>query len=286
MITPQASRYWTMVQARALTATPPPGLEQTWYSIRNKAGTEGDTAEVFVYGEIGEWGITADQFRRDIDAITAPRITMRVSSPGGDVPIDGVAIYNTIRTHPAHVTAKVDGLAASIASVIVQAADERVMMKHSQMMIHNPWMVWGGDAAEFRRAADLLERQTDVIAGIYHERTRGGQRKLDKILAAMAKDGGAGTWMTAEEAVAFGLADSVETAKFQGGPQAMAGPDEDEDLPDDPDGNDGDDGVDDPMPDGEDPAALVADLEDAPSDSSAIAFAMLNRQLLNLEAKV
>lgn len=241
-----------------------------WYTIYNKAGDNNEPATLDIYGEIGFMGMSAAQFNDDLRGITARRVDMRVSSPGGDV-FDAIAIYNLIRSHPAHFTARVDGVAASAASVIIQAADERVMMPHSQQMIHKAWGMTIGNADDHAETVELLNRQDAVIASIYHERTRGGQRKLEKIQQALAAE----TWFSDEEAVAFGLADRVEKPSWQ-----ASAPE------DDPDGDDGDDGVDDPMPDDEPPAALVADLEDAPSDSAAIAFAMLNRQLLNLEAKV
>lgn len=188
-----------------------------WYEIRNAGDVE--AADMWIYDEISFWGVSADQFRQDLAAITAPRINLHITSPGGDV-FDGVAIYNSIRQHPAYVTARVDGLAASIASVIVQAADERVMLKHSQMMVHDAWGLCVGNARDMLDAAALLEKQNAVIAGIYHERTRGGAAKLDKIRKAMADE----TWMTAEEAVQFGLADRVEAPKFQAEPPAASDP--------------------------------------------------------------
>jgi ATP-dependent protease ClpP protease subunit len=184
-----------------------------WYAIRNAAGTDGQAAELSIYDEVGFWGVTAAQFAQDLASITAPELTVRVSSPGGDV-FDAVAIYNMIRAHPSYVTAKVDGLAASAASVIVQAADSRVMMPHSQMMIHDAWGMAVGNAATMREAADMLDKQSAIIADIYHERVRGGSRSLAKIRAAMADE----TWYVDEAAVKAGLADSVERPGWKDGP--------------------------------------------------------------------
>ena len=198
-------------KAVAAAAEPLPGLG--WYTIVNRAGDNDEPATLDIYGEIGFWGITAQQFNEDLRSITAKRVEMRVSSPGGDV-FDAIAIYNLIRSHPAHFTARVDGLAASAASVVIQAADERVMMPHSQQMIHKAWAMTIGNADDHAESVDLLNRQDHVIASIYHERTKGGQRKLEKIQQAMAAE----TWFTDEEAVAFGIADRVEKPSWQADP--------------------------------------------------------------------
>jgi ATP-dependent Clp endopeptidase proteolytic subunit ClpP len=179
----------------------------SWYDIRN--AEEGTTkATVRIYDEIGFWGITADQFARDLAAVTADEIEVQISSPGGDV-FAGIAIYNALRAHPAQVTTRVDGIAASIASIIVQAGDERVMLSGSQMMVHEAWGLMIGTAAEMREFADLLDRQNDNAAGIYASRTG---RTVDEMKALMA-DGD--TWLSADEAVELGLADVVNdpTAK-------------------------------------------------------------------------
>lgn len=231
----------------------------SWYSIRNAKGAEGDTAELHIYDEIGFWGVTAAQFARDLGEITAPQLRMRVSSPGGDV-FDGIAIYNMIRSHPAYTTAVVEGLAASIASVIVQAADRRVMMPHAQMMIHDAWGMVAGNAADLREFADMLDKQSGIIADVYLDRIRGGERMKAKIRAMMAAE----TWLVDQEAVTAGLADAVESPSWKAGP-SEADPEDDPD--DDPT-------PDDPAPDDEagDPAATV---DDASVDD---AWATIRRQ--------
>ncbi|MEA2081066.1 MAG: Clp protease ClpP, partial [Pseudomonadota bacterium] len=110
---------------RQLTAT-----TRDWYTITNKADT---AAEVFIYGEIGWDGVTAEDFVRDLAAIDAETLDVRVNSPGGSV-FGGVAIYNALRLHKATVNIVVDSLAASVAAVITQAGDTRTMVQHSQMM--------------------------------------------------------------------------------------------------------------------------------------------------------
>ena len=174
---------------------------QDWYRITNKAAGEGVAPEVFIYGEVGWDGVTADDLIRDLAAIEADSINVRVNSPGGSV-FGGVAIYNALRTHPAQITTLVDSLAASVASVIAQAGDVRKMVQHSQMMIHEAQGIAIGAGSEIRDYADLLDKQSDLIASIYADRAG----KSAGVFRALMN---AETWFTAEEAVAEGLADEV-----------------------------------------------------------------------------
>jgi ATP-dependent protease ClpP protease subunit len=174
------------------------GRHGSWYSISNADAGE---PVVRIYDEIGFFGITADEFIKDLDKITASTIRVEINSPGGDV-FDAVAIYNALRTHPAHVTTRVDGLAASAASLIVQAGDHRVMLSSSQMMIHNAWSFAIGNADELREMAALLDQQDDVIAGVYASRSGGDK---DEFRSLMAAD----TWLTDQDTVEKGLADEV-----------------------------------------------------------------------------
>lgn len=163
-------------------------------------------AEILIYDVIGtDWfgeGVNAKKIKAALDEIGAVGdITVRINSPGGDV-FDGLAIYNALRTHTAHITTRVDGLAASVASVIAQAGDTRLIVQSAQMMIHEAWGYAAGPAAELRDFADLLERQTANIAAIYAER---GTDDVDGFLERMAAE----TWLSDVEAVELGLADEV-----------------------------------------------------------------------------
>lgn len=171
---------------------------ERWYEIRN---ADADQAVIRIYDEISYWGVTADDFARDLARVTAARIEVQINSPGGDV-FDGLAIYNALRAHPAEITTRVDGLAASAASVIVQAGDHRVMLGAAQMMIHEAWGVAVGPAREIREFADLLDRQNEVIAGIYAQRSDGDVDAFRELMTAE-------TWLTDEGAVELGLADEV-----------------------------------------------------------------------------
>ncbi len=174
-----------------------------WFRISN-AATDDDgptVAEVYLYDEIGFFGTPASAFMDQIRDLDTDRIDVHLNSLGGDV-FDGVAIYNALRTHPAEVHTVVDSMAASIASVIAQAGDKRVMVTHSQMMVHDAWGIAVGSADDMRKYAETLEKQSDLIAEIYAERSG---RTVKYYRGLMADE----TWMTHDEAVTHGLADTV-----------------------------------------------------------------------------
>lgn len=158
-------------------------------------------AEILLYDEIAWWGITAEAFKHELDAISAPTINLRINSPGGDV-FDSLAIYNALREHPARVITHVDGLAASMASVIALAADEVRMAENSFLMVHNPWSLVIGNAADLRKEADLLDKVSGSLALAYIHKS--GQTP-EQVQAWMDAE----TWFTADEAVEAGLVDEV-----------------------------------------------------------------------------
>lgn len=172
----------------------------SWYSIVNRAD---GSAVIHLYDEIGYWGTTAKDFAAELNAIDASSIDVHVSSIGGEV-FDGIAIYNALRSHAAEIHVRVDSMAASIASVIVQAGDRRTMLSGSQMMIHNASGLAFGNADDLREMAQILDKQTTIIAEIYAERSG---EPIDGFIEMMAAE----AWMNANEAVAAGLADEVVT---------------------------------------------------------------------------
>lgn len=167
----------------------------SWYAIHNADGRDGTV--IRLYGEV----LGADEFTRDLAAITSPTIRVEINSPGGDV-FDGIALYNALRAHPSHITTRVTGVAASIASVIVQAGDRRIMLGGAQMMIHRAWGLALGDSDEMRTFAALLERQDAVIAEVYANRSGKPASTFRRLMAAE-------TWFDARQTVAAGLADEV-----------------------------------------------------------------------------
>jgi ATP-dependent protease ClpP protease subunit len=177
-----------------------------WYEITNKA--EAPAAEVFLYDEIGGYGIDASQFINELSQIEADELTVHINSVGGEV-FAGFAIYQALKDHRANVTVHVDALAASIASVIAQAGDRVVMARNAEMMIHDGMVATMGNAAELRRAVDTLDRVSNNIASVYAERAGGEPATWRTAMQAE-------TWYSADEAVAAGLADEVAPATKRG----------------------------------------------------------------------
>ena len=173
--------------------------------VRNSTDTA-DTAEVMLYDEIGWFGISAKGLADEIKALDVDEITLRVNSPGGDV-YDGIAIMNSLRTHPARVTAVVEGLAASAASfIVVGGADHLVMHRHSELMIHDA-MTWAdGNAEEISRKVKDLDRISDNLAEIYAGKAGG---EVSQWRDRMREE----TWYSAQEALDEGLADEVLSPK-------------------------------------------------------------------------
>ncbi len=173
--------------------------EQSWFSLKAIANGE---AELMIYDEIGGWGITASQFAsklKDLGKIT--KLTARIHSPGGDV-FEGMAIYNILKNYPAHKVAHIDGLAASMASVVAMAFDEVIMPENAMMMVHKPWGGTMGDANDMRKYADLLDKVESNLVGAYRDKTGMDDEALHALLAEE-------TWLTGAEAVEQGFADSL-----------------------------------------------------------------------------
>ena len=179
-------------------------MAQKYYEIKNAAA---DTAEVWIYEQIGEdWfseGVAAKTFCKDLAALKVSNIDLHINSPGGSV-FDGQAIYNALVRHPATVTTYVDGLAASIASVIALAGDKVCMADNALFMIHNPWGIAQGNSADLRQYADVLDKVRETIVNVYGKKCTMG---VAEIIAAMDAE----TWLTAAEAQAFGFVDEVTT---------------------------------------------------------------------------
>lgn len=173
-------------------------------------------AELYLYDAIVDseleaefWGgVTPKSFIQALKDIDADTIHIRVNSPGGSV-FAARAMEQALREHKARIVAHVDGVAASAASFLVMAADEIVMAPGAMMMIHKAWTVAMGNADDLVNTADLLDKIDGTLASTYAARSG---ESVDKITDMMAAE----TWFTAQEAVDFGLADSVaENVKAQ-----------------------------------------------------------------------
>jgi ATP-dependent Clp endopeptidase proteolytic subunit ClpP len=172
---------------------------------------QGSVATLRIYDAIDSWGemfgVSAKEFANALDELPeeVEEIRLHINSPGGDS-FDGIAILNALRAHPAKVVAIVDGIAASAASFIAAGADEMVMARNSELMIHDAWGLVVGNAEDMHSMADMLDHHSDNIASIYAEKTG---TDVAEWRAAMRSE----TWYSAQEAVDAGLADRIETKK-------------------------------------------------------------------------
>lgn len=176
---------------------------QCWYEIRAQAAGR---VEIFLYDVIGGWGITAQQFVTDCKeagVFEASAVDLHIHSPGGDV-MHGFAIFNTLSRLKAKVDIWVDGVAASMASMIVCLPGATVHMpENAWIMIHKPWGGVAGDSDEMRDYADWLDRNEALMLGAYMNKTGLGQEELEAMLKAE-------TWLSGAEAVEKGFADLLE----------------------------------------------------------------------------
>lgn len=167
------------------------------YEVKNKANAP---TEVYIYDEIGFFGVDAETFVKDFRQIQG-EVTIRINSPGGSV-FDGMAIYNAIKDHKAATTTIIDGLAASAASYIALAGDRVIMAEGAFLMIHDPYSLVIGTSEDMRKEAALLDKVRDQIAGFY---ARKSGKDMAEITQMMADE----TWMTGKEAKEAGFADEV-----------------------------------------------------------------------------
>ena len=197
---------------------------KTWFNIKAAAGGEKQT-DILIFDEIGLWGITAKDFATALKEIPEDHaITVRINSPGGSV-FDGYAIFNALKARSAQITTKIEGLAASMASVIALAGSKVTAAANSIVMIHNPWSGVSGDSEDLRKMADLLDKLTGQLVGIYAAKT--GLPDAD-VRAAMDAE----TWFTGAEAKEWGLVDEVtdeihvaasfDTSRFRNAPKSLA----------------------------------------------------------------
>lgn len=156
-----------------------------------------------VYGSIGGWFSenNAEAVRRKIQDVKAEKIHVHINSGGGSA-FDGVAICNQLKRHNAEIIVHIDGWAASAASVIAMAGDKIIMPSNTMMMIHQASTFEYGNADLFEKTARDLRKIDSALAASYKKRFVGTDEELKKLL----KDE---TWLTAEEAVALGLADEI-----------------------------------------------------------------------------
>ena len=176
-------------------------MNEKWYNIQNKADK---TADIYIFDEIGTYGVTAQEFITDIKGLKDMPINLRINSLGGDV-FDGMAMYNVIKRREAKTTVYIEGIAASIATIIALGADEVVMAENSLFMIHNAWGGTMGDAKDMRKSAATLEKISAELTEIYVKKTG---LSYDRVAEMMDEE----TWLNAEEALELGFINAISDA--------------------------------------------------------------------------
>lgn len=174
-----------------------------------------DEADLYLYIEIASWGAgyaahSAQSFKRELDALGEVKIlNVYINSPGGDV-FEGNAIYNILsrKAKKCTVNVYVDGLAASIASVIAMAGTKIIMPNNAMMMVHNAWGYWVGNANDFREAAGIMDKVNLTIKQAYLNKA-GDVLDEETITGLMDAE----SWLNAQECLDYGLCDEVVSAK-------------------------------------------------------------------------
>ena len=175
-------------------------MPDTWYKFTN-AASPAMPARVDIYDFIGDGENSAREFIARLNAVSASAIDLHISSGGGWVD-DGLAIYNELRRHPATITAYIDGMAASMATVIAMAADHIVMSENASFMVHNPAGMAVGEEREMNAAAKRLAINKASIINAYARRVDLSRDEISAIMDAV-------TWMDADEALAGGWVDEI-----------------------------------------------------------------------------
>ena len=179
------------------------------FEVLNKA--ESKTSEIFLYGNIGSEynGVDLKLFNQMLKEIpaSAKEVSIRINSPGGDV-FQGVAMHTRLKSLKQKKKVYIDGVAASIASVIALAGDEVVISEAGMMMIHKPWTFAMGNGDELMKTVDLLDKIESQMIGLYAKKTK---MSAVEIANLMKED----FWMTSKEAIEYGFADSEIEASAQ-----------------------------------------------------------------------
>jgi ATP-dependent Clp endopeptidase proteolytic subunit ClpP len=173
-------------------------MNEKWYNIQNKAG---EAADIYIFDEIGTYGVTAQDFISEIKGLKDMPINLRINSLGGDV-FDGMAMYNVIKRREAKTTVYIEGIAASIATIIALGADEVIMAENSLFMIHNAWGGTSGEAKDMRKTAETLDKITSELTDIYVKKTG---LSFDALAEMMDEE----SWLNAQEAFDLGFIDTI-----------------------------------------------------------------------------
>jgi ATP-dependent Clp endopeptidase proteolytic subunit ClpP len=177
-------------------------MNKNWYNIKAEASSK--SADVYIFDEIGTFGLTAQSFIEEIKSYKDTPMSLHINCVGGDV-FEGMAIYNVLKKRTAKTTVYIEGIAASMGSVIALAGDEVIMAENSLFMIHNAWGGAMGEATEIRKTAALLDKISGEIADIYTKKTN---LPYNRVKEMMDEE----TWLSADEAYNLGFIDSISDA--------------------------------------------------------------------------
>lgn len=181
-----------------------PSVFDRWNTAVRQADEDAENT-ISILDVIGQdwWGegVTSKRIAAALRQIGKQDVIVSINSPGGDY-FEGLAIYNMLRDHPAKVTVKVLGIAASAASVIAMAGDEVQIARAGFLMIHNTWVIAMGDRHALRDVADWLQPFDQTAVDIYAARTGIDPKELGKMLDKE-------TWIGGADAVETGFADSL-----------------------------------------------------------------------------
>lgn len=166
----------------------------------------GKEADIYIFGDITSWewlesDVSSYTLSRELQTIDADTINVHINSYGGEV-AEGLAIYNSLKNHPAKIKTICDGFACSAASVIFMAGDERVMSSASLLMVHNAWTYAGGNAEQMRKTAEDLDVITEATKASYLSKISVDADKLSELMDAE-------TWILPADALDMGFATSI-----------------------------------------------------------------------------
>lgn len=185
-------------------------MSKKYWEFKNKTSTE---ADLYLYIEVASWGggyaaHSAQSFKQELDNLGAiDTLNIYINSPGGDV-FEGNTIMNMLKRKKCTKNVYVDGLAASIASVIAMSGDKIIMPNNAMMMIHNAWTYTAGNSKDLRKLADDLDKVNASIRQAYLDKAG---EKLDEETLITLMDNE--TWLTAQECYNYGLCDVVGEEK-------------------------------------------------------------------------
>lgn len=174
---------------------------KSWYSMPTIEAKAGRSTCIHIYDEIGVHGITAKTFLEDLKKLKGKDVTIHINSTGGDV-FQGQAIYTALKNYTGKVTVKIEGLAASMATIIALAADRVEMTSNSLFMIHSPMSNVFGNKAQMRKQINALEKVETTMLSVYKAKTNISEDEIEQMMARE-------TWLSAHEALELGFVDEV-----------------------------------------------------------------------------